>query len=77
MKEDIIDTTEAGGGSYPSPDEEERCFVFDFEASTRGYGIVYARTQEEAEAKVREGDYDDIIETYGLQIEDVTKIEEE
>ena len=56
MKEDIIDTTEAGGGSYPSPDEEERCFVFDFEASTRGYGIVYARTQEEAEAKVREGD---------------------
>ena len=37
----MIDTTEAGGGSYPSPEEEKmKCYQFEFNATVSGYGIV-------------------------------------
>ena len=45
----MIDTTEAGGGSYPSPEEEKmKCYQFAFNATISGYGIVYAEDEYSA-----------------------------
>ena len=63
---------------YPNPPEtKEKCFQFDFNASIQGYGVVYAETKEEALEKINEGNFDDIIDTWGLTIEDVTDIKED
>ena len=76
-KDDFIDTTEAGGGSYPEPlEQEEKCYQFDFKASTNGYGIVYAKNEDDAKNLILNNEYEDIIETYDLKIEEITKIEE-
>ena len=74
----MIDTTEAGGGSYPSPEEEKmKCYQFEFNATISGYGIVYAEDEYSASLKAEQGDYDDILDTWGMKIEEITKIEEE
>ena len=74
----MIDTTEIGGGSYPEPPEpKEKCYQFEFNATISGYGYVYAESFEQAEEKINSGDYDDIVDTWGMEIEEITKIEEE
>ena len=74
----MIDTTKAGGVSYPSPEEDKlKCYQFAFNATISGYGIVYAEDELSASLKVEQGDYDDILDTWGMNIEEITKIEEE
>ena len=74
----MIDTTEAGGGSYPSPEEEKlKCYQFAFNATISGYGIVYAEDEQKALIEAQQGNYDDILDTWGMKIEEITKIEEE
>lgn len=73
-----IDTIEVGAGSYPEPPEpEEKCYKFNFNATISGYGIVYAKNKEEAERFVLAGAEDEIIDTYDMQIDEVTSIEED
>ena len=74
----MIDTREIGAGSYPEPKEpKEKCYQFDFNATIRGYGVVYAESIEEARARIYNKDYDEIIETYDMEIEEITSIQEE
>ena len=78
MENKYVDTIEAGAGSYPEPPESiEKCYQFDFNASIRGYGIVYARDEREAREMATTGNYDDIIETYDMEIEEITSIRED
>lgn len=74
---DFMDTSELGAGMNPTADEEYKTFQFEFNGSNKGYGVVTARTYEEAKELIENGDYDEIIETYGEKIEEITKIEEE
>lgn len=72
-----MDTTELGAGQNPVPDEEYRTYQFEFNGSHKGYGTVSARTYKEAQELIKKEEYDDIIETYAMKIEEITKIEEE
>lgn len=72
-----MDTSELGAGCNPTPDEIEKTFQFEFNATISGYGVVTARTYEEAQELIKKEEYDDIIETYAMKIEEITKIEEE
>lgn len=73
-----IDTREAGAGSYPEPPEpKEKCYQFDFNASIKGYGYVYADDKEQAIELINSNDYDDIIEMFDMEIEEITRIREE
>ena len=74
----VIDTTEIGGGSYPEPPEpKEKCYQFEFNATVSGYGYVYAEDGFSASLKAEQGDYDEIVDTWDLKIEEITKIEED
>lgn len=74
----MIDTTEAGGGFYPSPSEQKmKCYQFEFNATVSGYGIVYAEDKQKALIEAQRGNYDDILDTWDMEIEEITKIEEE
>jgi hypothetical protein len=44
--------------------EEEKEFTFEVERTSICYGIVIAKTIEEAKEKIKNGDYDDIIDTW-------------
>ena len=73
-----IETRGLGAGSYPEPPEsKEKCYQFEFNATERGYGYVYAKNATEAEEKIKNGEYDDIIETFDMQIEEITNIKED
>ena len=54
----------------------EKCYQFTFKGSIGGYGIVTAKSEEEAMEKIKNNDYDDIIDTFDMEIEEVTSIEE-
>lgn len=74
----MLDTTEAGGGSYPeAPEPKEKCYQFDFIATIKGYGIVYAESETEAKEKIDNNDYDEIMDTFDMEIQEVTRIEED
>lgn len=74
----MIDTTEIGAGSYPEPPEpKDKCYQFDFTATIRGYGYVYAENVDRAKELINNNDYDDIVDTWDLKIEEVNRIEEE
>lgn len=74
----MIDTVEAGAGSYPEPDESQyKDYEFEFIGSYKGYGIVQAKDEESARELIMNGDYDDIIDTYSHTIEEITRICEE
>ena len=76
--ENNIDTLELGAGQNPVPDDlTEKCYQFEFNATISGYGIVYAEDEYSASLKAEQGDYDDILDTWGMKIEEITKIEEE
>ncbi len=55
---------------------EDKTYQFDFIGKTGGNGIVTARNEEEAKKKVQNGEYDDIIDTWDLEVEEITAIEE-
>jgi len=44
--------------------EEEKQFSFEVERTSICYGIVIANNIEEAKEKIKNGDYDDIIDTW-------------
>lgn len=72
-----VKTQEAGAGSYPEPPEEKiKCYQFDFNATICGYGIVYAKNEDEARELAENGDYSDIMDTYNLSIEEITNLRE-
>lgn len=72
-----METRGLGAGSYPEPPEsKEKEFHFDFVASIGGYGVVYAKNEEEARKLASNNEYDDIIDTWGLTVEEVIKIQE-
>lgn len=62
---------------YPEPPEPQvKCYQFDFNATISGYGIVYASSIEEARRLAEKGEYDDIMDTYDLEIQEITGVEE-
>ena len=78
MNNDYIDTTEVGAGSYPEPPESKlKCFKFNFDAEISGYGLVYAENEEQAKELIMRDEYDEIMDTWGMEITDVTDIEVE
>lgn len=78
MDTDKIETIGLGAGQNPIPEEpSEKCYQFDFNASISGFGIVYARTKAEAEYLIENNNYDDIIDTFDMEIQEITNIEEE
>lgn len=63
---------------YPEPPEpKEMCYGFEFSGSISGCGVVYAENPEQAKERILNRDYDDIINTWGMQIEEIVSIEEE
>lgn len=57
--------------------KKEKCYQFDFEGTIRGYGIVFAKDEKEAAEKILNDNYDDIMDTYGMEIKKVTSLEVE
>lgn len=73
-----IETKGLGAGSYPEPPEDKyKIYQFDFNASIKGYGVVTARDEERARELIEENEYDDIIETFDMEIEEITRIRED
>lgn len=73
-----IDTKGLGAGSYPEPPEpKEKCYKFEFDASIKGYGLVYAETEAEARELIATKDYDEIIDTWDFEIDEVTSLKED
>ena len=56
---------------------ELKIYQFDFNGTISGYGIVTAKNEEEAKEKIINHDYDDIIDTWDMQIKEITNIKEE
>lgn len=54
----------------------DKTYQFDFKGTIGGYGVVSAKNEEEAKKKVQSGEYDDIIDTWDLEITEITSIEE-
>lgn len=62
---------------YPEPTESKlKCFKFEFRATLKGVGIIYARDIEQAKNKVENGECDDVLDTWGFEVEEVIEIEE-
>lgn len=63
---------------YPTPPEpKEKCYKFEFNASISGYGYVTAENEEEAKELINHRDWDDIVDTFDMEIEEITNIEED
>lgn len=62
---------------YPEPQEPKlKCFKFEFRATLNGLGIIYAEDIKQAEIMAKNNEYDDIIDTWNMEIEEITEIEE-
>ena len=78
MNDEYLETQSLGAGSYPEePEPKEKCYRFDFNAKISGYGIVYAEDEFSANLKASQGDYDDIVDTWGMEIEEITSVTED
>lgn len=78
MKDEYIETQGLGAGSYPEPEEpKEKCYQVEFNASISGIAIVYAEDEFSASLKVEQNDYDDIVDTFDMQIEEVVNVRED
>lgn len=74
----MIDTTELGAGSYPEPPEpKEKLYRFEFVGLVEGIGYVYAEDEYSASLKAEQKDYDDIADMKLVEIEELTRIDEE
>ena len=56
--------------------EEEKCFQFEFTGTIGGYGFVYANTEEEARERILKNDVDEIMDTWDMDIKEITNIKE-
>ena len=56
---------------------EEKEYRFEFMGTIGGIGFVTASNEEEARKKILDNDVDDIINTWDMEIKEITKIEEE
>ncbi len=63
-KDDWIDTTEAGGGSYPSPDDPPEYYDYTIKSyyEMEVKVIVNAKNKEDAWKKFLDGDWEELIE---------------
>jgi hypothetical protein len=74
----MFDTRELGAGSYPESNEPKyKCYQFEFIGTIQGCGVIYAEDRETALAELNENKYDDILDTWGMEITEITKLEEE
>jgi len=72
----MIDTTEAGAGSYPSaPEIELKCYRIKVITSNEIECIVYAKNEDNAKKDALNGDWEEI-ENEKVKIEEILKIEE-
>lgn len=51
-------------------------YQFEFKATIGGYGYVTAENESKAKEKVLSGEYEDIMDTWDMDIIEVTKVEE-
>lgn len=73
-----LETKELGAGSYPELDDNKyKTYQFDFNATIKGYGVVNAKNKEQAIELINNNEYDDIIETFDMKIEDITNLKED
>ena len=78
MNDEYLETQGLGAGSHPEePEPKEKCYQFEFNATISGYGIVYAEDEFSASLKAEKGDYEEIMDTWGMEITEVTKVEED
>lgn len=78
MNDECLETQGLGAGSYPEePESKEKCYQFEFNARISGYGIVYAEDELSASLKAKQGDYDEIIDTWDMEIEEITSVKED
>ena len=54
-----------------------KTYQFEFNATISGYGVVEAKDEYSASLKAEQGDYDEIIDTWDMEIKEITKIKEE
>ena len=70
-----IDTTEAGGGSYPEPPEPTgKYYTFTCMCNTKARISVWAENLEEAEDFIKSGNYDEC-EHDDLGVDDILSYE--
>lgn len=55
----------------------EKSYQFDFKGTIGGYGIVTAFSKEQAREKILNGEYDDIMDTWDMEITEITDIKED
>ena len=78
MNNEYLETQGLGAGSYPEePEPKEKCYQFEFNARISGYGIVYAEDELSASLKAKQGDYDEIMDTWDMEIEEITSVTED
>jgi hypothetical protein len=74
----MMDTTELGAGSYPEPPEpKEKLYKFEFRGLAEGYGYVYAEDEFSASLKASQQDYDSIEDIQLIEVEEITRVEED
>ena len=56
--------------------KKEKCYQFDFKGTIIGFGIVYAKDEKEATEKILNDNYDEIMDTYGMEIKEITSLED-
>ena len=74
----MIDTTEAGGGSYPTPPEtEEKLYAFTLECSATVERTIWAKNYDDALKQIEDEDYEDEA-IISMNIEEIieSKVEE-
>lgn len=73
----MIDTTEAGAGSYPSaPEDTRKQYEFELYATVKITGIVLAETEKEAEEFIERKEWDEITQQKIDEIEWIKDIKE-
>ena len=73
----MIDTTEAGAGSYPdAPDDTSKCYEIETEISAKMKVVIYAENEEKAEEYAEQGKNDDINDIYDIKIENILEMKE-
>jgi len=76
MDVEQIETRGLGAGSYPEPPEPKlKIYNFEFEGTIKGRGYVYAEDEFSASLKASQGDYEEVEDTWDLEIENITKVE--
>ncbi len=54
----------------------EKEYQFTFNGNIGGYGIVSAKNEEEARKKILKQEYDDVMDTWDMDITEVVEIKE-